>query len=194
MRNLKIILGLLITGSLVILATMVVRTVAPPKGETSPPPEASHSADLKLDRVHYIETQDGVKQWELEAASAVYFKDHNTVLLNKVKATFFAKDQETYVLTAGKGRLDTQTKIIEGFDGVNLVSSSGYHLRTRSLSYRPEKKEIHTAEPVSLEGPHVRVNGVGLVVEIDHRRMKILNQVETILDPMLAGKLPRSKM
>ncbi len=194
MRNLKIIIGLLIIGSLGVVATMVVRTVAPPKGETSPFFEASPSADLKLDRVHYTETQDGVKQWEVEAASAVYFKDSNTVFLDKVKATFFAKDKETYILTAEKGRLDTQTKIIEGFDGVHLVSSSGYHLRTRSLVYRPEKKEIHTADPISINGPYVRVDGIGLVVEIDQQRMKVLNQVETTLDPLVAGKAPRSKM
>lgn len=194
LKNLKFLIGLLIIGSLVVVATMVFRTMAPQDEKTPPVPESSISADLKLDRVHFTETHDGVKEWEVEAVSAVYYKENNAVLLEKVKATFFGKNQETYVLIAEKGRFDTQTKTIEGFDGVRLDSSNGYQLRTRTLKYLSEAKEIRTEDPISMNGPHVQVEGIGLVVEIDRQRVRVLKQVQTTLDPSGLDKIRRSGM
>jgi LPS export ABC transporter protein LptC len=194
MKNLKFFIGLLIIGSLVVVVTMVFRTMAPQGEKTPPVPESSISADLKLDWVHYTETHEGVKEWEVEAVSAVYYKENSAVLLEKVKATFFGKNQETYVLIAEKGRFDTQTKTIEGFDGVRLDSSDGYQLRTRTLKYLSATKEIRTEDPISMNGPHVQVEGIGLVVEIDRQRMRVMKQVQTTLDLSGLEKIHRPRM
>ena len=57
---------------------MVWHALAPGPGNKIRPPKPDVAADLKLDRVHYTETREGVKEWELEAASAVYFKEEKT--------------------------------------------------------------------------------------------------------------------
>jgi LPS export ABC transporter protein LptC len=120
----------------------------------------------------------------LEADSAQYFKDENIVILDKVKATFFGKNGETYVLLGGKGKFNTQTKVIEVFDGIKLDSSDGYHLRTKSLKYQAEKRELSTPDPVEMRGPQLRVEGVGLIVELDRQRLKVLHQVATTISPV----------
>jgi LPS export ABC transporter protein LptC len=194
MKNLKILVGLLIIGSLVGVGVLVFRTMNTQIEKPNPAKELPAAADLKLDRVHYTETHDGVKEWEVEADSALYYKDENTVMLNNVKATFFGKNKETYTLVAAKGKLHTQSKIIEVFDGVELSSSDGYHLITRTLTYQSEKREIRTADAVQMNGPQVRVDGIGLVVEIDRQRMKILQQVTTTLDQWAMKKYVRSDM
>jgi LPS export ABC transporter protein LptC len=70
---------------------------------------------------------------------------------------------------------------MELFDGIKLDSSDGYHLRTQSLKYEAEKKALRTSDPVEMSGPQLRVEGIGLIVELDHQRLRILRQVTTTL-------------
>ena len=176
------------------MGVLVFRTMNAQVEKPNPAKELPAAADLKLDRVHYTETHDGVKEWEVEADSALYYKDENAVMLNNVKATFFGKNKETYTIVATKGKLHTQSKIIEVFDGVELSSSDGYHLITRTLTYQSEKRELWTADAVQMNGPQVHVDGIGLVVEIDRQRMKVLQQVTTTLDQWARKKYVRSDM
>ena len=179
MKRLRSLLGVIILGSLAIVAFMTWRTMAPSAEKKGPVPDSQ--ADLKLDRVHYTETHEGVKEWELEATSAQYFKDESAVLFDKVKATFFAKEGQTYTLVGDKGKFNPQTKEIEIFDGTRLQSSGGYKMRTRSLKYQPGKRELSTADAVEIEGPQLRVEGIGLIVDLDRQWLRVLREVTTTL-------------
>ncbi len=181
MKRVRSFLGVIILSSLAVVGIMTWRTLAPSPEKNIPLPTTS--ADLKLDRIHYTETREGVKEWELEAASAQYFKGENTVLLDKVKATFFGKEGHAYILVGEKGRFNTATKAMELFDGIQLESSDGYQMRTRSLQYQAEKREFCTADAVEIKGPQMRVEGIGLIVDLDRQRMKVLRQVTTTLSP-----------
>lgn len=139
------------------------------------------TADLRLDRVHYTETREGVKEWDLDAASAIYFKEGNTVRLEKIRATFFGREKETYFLEAEKGTFNTQTRVVEVSGDVKIDSSTGYHVRTQHLRYEAEKKELHTSDPVEMKGPELEVKGVGLILDLNQERMKILADVSTTL-------------
>jgi len=192
--TLRSLLGVIVLGSLGGVAVMVWFTMAPGPDKKTPPQKPEIAADLKLDRVHYTETREGVKEWELEAASAVYFKEENAVVLDKVRATFYGKEQESYILVGAKGRFNTQTKVIEVFDGVKIDSSDGYHLRTRSLIYQSEQRELRTSEPVEMDGPDLEVNGVGMVVELNQQRVKILGGVTSTFAPLALKKSSKSAM
>jgi LPS export ABC transporter protein LptC len=80
-----------------------------------------------------------------------------------------------------KGKFNTQTKAIEVFNGITLSSSDGYQMRTRSLKYQAEKRELSTSDAVEITGPQLRVKGIGLIVELDRQQMKVLHQVTTTL-------------
>jgi LPS export ABC transporter protein LptC len=183
LRNVRFLLGLIIVGSLSLVAILTWRTLAPPQGKNVPGNEPAITADLQLNRVKYTETRDGVKEWEIDAASVRYFQEENTVLIEEVKATFFGKNQETYTLLGKRGKFNMRTKAIEVFNGVNLDSSDGYRMRTQSLKYQAEKRELRTSDFVEMSGPQLRVQGTGLVVEIDKQRMKILKRVTTTFFP-----------
>ncbi len=178
-RNWRFILGGMIVAGLALVAILTWRTLAPPPTQPVAQLEPASGADLKLDRMKYTETREGKKEWELEAASVRYFQDKNMVFLENVKATFFGKNQESYVLVAERGKFNAQTKAIEVFDGVKIDSSDGYRMQTRSLEYRAEKRELRTSDPVEMSGPQLHVQGTGLVVDLDHQRLKILKQVTT---------------
>jgi LPS export ABC transporter protein LptC len=181
MRRLRFILGVIILVSLGTVGFLTWRIVAPLHEETETPKGPATSADLKLDKVHYTETREGVKEWELEAICAQYFKEEGTVFFDKVKATFFGKNGEKYVLVGEKGKFNTQTKAIEVFNGIRLSSSDGYQMRTQSLKYQAEKRELSTSDAVEITGPQLRVEGIGLIVELDRQQMKVLRQVTTTL-------------
>jgi len=179
MKKLRLFLGVLIVGGVGLVAVMTWRTLAPLPGKNVPLQEPASAADLQLNRMKYTETREGIKEWELEAASVRYFQDEKLLFLEKVKATFFGKNQETYVLVGERGKFNTQTKAIEIFDGVKIDSSDGYQMQTRSLKYQAEKRELRTSDPVEISGPQLRIQGTGLIVELDHQRVRILKQVTT---------------
>jgi LPS export ABC transporter protein LptC len=188
MKRFRSFLGMVILSCLVGVGFLAWYTINPPARQNPSSHEPTSAADLKLDRLRYTETREGVKEWELEAYSAQYFKEEGTVVFEKITATFFGKNQETYFLEGEKGRLNTKTKAIEAFDGVKLKSSGGYQMATRSLCYRADKRELSTADAVEMNGPAGTITGIGLIVYLDQERMKILNQVTTILVPAARQK------
>lgn len=190
--TLRSLVGVIILGSLGLVGVLVCQTLTPLSSEIPPPSKPDASADLKLDRVHYTETREGRKEWELEAASAIYCKEGDTVMLEKIRATFYGRNQESYHLIGERGRFHTKSKLIEVYDGVKIDSSNGYHMRTRSLKYQADQKELHTSDPVELEGPAVRVEGVGMVVELNRERVRILRGVSTTLSSLEWKKSARS--
>ena len=146
MKKFRLFLGVMILGGVGLVAIMTWRTLAPLQGKNVPLQEPASAADLQLNRMKYTETREGIKEWELEAASVRYFQDEKLLFLEKVKATFFGKNQETYVLVGERGTFNTQTKTIEIFDGVKIDSSEGYQMQTRSLKYQAEKAELSEIE------------------------------------------------
>jgi LPS export ABC transporter protein LptC len=192
--TLRSLVGIIILGSLGGVGIFVWQILTPAPGDKHPPAKADAAADLKLDRVHYTETREGVKEWELEAASAVYYREQNTLALEKVRAIFYGKNQETYVLVGEKGRYNTQTKMIEVYDGVTVDSSLGYQLQTQGLRYQADQKELSTSDPVEMKGPDMQVEGVGMVVELNRQCMKIFGGVTTTLSSWDWKKSSRSTM
>jgi LPS export ABC transporter protein LptC len=193
-RKIRYFLGVIILASLGMVAFLAWRTITPTTEKSAAIPPPNTAGDIKLDRVRYTETHEGIKEWELEAESAVYFKEENTVQLEKIKAKFFGKNLETYVLQGGKGKFNTQTKEIEIFDGVKVDSSDGYQFLTRSLRYQSGKKELTTPDPVEMSGPQVHIQGIGLILEIDSQRLKILRQVQTTLSQLALNDSSRSAL
>jgi len=181
MRRLRSFLGLIILGSLCGVGILAWYTITPQGGKNPPAGEPASAADLKLDRLRYTETREGVKEWELEAASAQYFKEDGTVVFEKIRAAFFGKSEQTYSLEGEKGRFNTQTKALEAFDGVRLETSDGYRLETRALRYQPDTRELSTGDPVEMRGPQGKITGTGLIVNLDQQRIKILRQVNVVL-------------
>lgn len=192
--TLRSLVGMIILGSLGSVGFFVWQALAPTPGDQPPPAKSDVAADLKLDRVHYTETREGMKEWELEAASAVYYREQNTLALEKVRAIFYGKDQETYVLVGEKGRYNTQTKVIEVYDGVKVDSSLGYQLRTQGLRYQADLRELSTSDPVEMKGPDMQVEGVGMVVELNRKCLRIFGGVTTTLSSWEWKKPSRSAM
>ncbi|RLB99006.1 MAG: LPS export ABC transporter periplasmic protein LptC [Deltaproteobacteria bacterium] len=136
-------------------------------------------AALKLNALKQISKKNGIKEWELKAASATLLKDKNQAVLIDVSVIFFTKDNKKVHLTSQKGNLNTKTHDMTFSDKV-VVTYETSTLRTDKLHYN-KKKHIITSDT------HVRLEKKNSVIEADSMTTR-LNESTTILKGHVKGK------
>jgi len=140
---------------------------------------STRGADMQLEKIRFVEDKHGRKTWELEAKSIQQYQDQNMMMLEDVKVTFYSKDGRTFTLSGNQGKYYQDSKDMELVGDVELVSSDGYRFRTHSISYRNEEKKVSTPDPVEIEGELIRLVGKGMLVNMETKTLKVLNQVKT---------------
>ena len=99
------------------------------------PKISTGGADMRLEKIRFVEDKHGQKTWELEAKSVHQYQDQNMMVLEDVKVTFYAKEGRTFFLTGKQGKVYQDSKNVELEGDVVLTSSDGYQLKTHSVSY-----------------------------------------------------------
>jgi len=138
-------------------------------------------ANMRMEKIRFVEDKHGQKTWELEAKSVQQYQDQNTMVLEDVKVTFYAKEGRTIFLTGKQGKVYQDSKNVDLVGDVVLTSSDGYQLKTHSVSYRHLGKIVSTSDPVEIEGEQIRLTGKGMLVDMEAKTFKILSQVKTQL-------------
>lgn len=180
-KGFRVFLFLFLLSSLIAIGVSLLISYHSRREATEVKAFLSPEADVGFDRMHYIETRDGQRDWELEAASARYFKDENLTILDKVKVVFYSKKGITYTLEAREGRFKNDTRDVEVRGDVVITSSEGYQLKTDFLKMVSGGKEISTEDRVVLKGPRLDAEGVGLLIDREAERLTVLNKVKIIL-------------
>jgi LPS export ABC transporter protein LptC len=145
------------------------------------PKVSTGGADMRLEKIRFVEDKHGQKTWELEAKSVNQYQDQSMMVLEDVKVTFYAKEGRTVCLTGKQGKVYQDSKNVEVEGDVVLTSSDGYQLKTHSVSYSHSGKIVSTSDPVEIEGEQLRMTGKGMLVDMEAKTFKILNQVKTQL-------------
>ncbi|MGA2316777.1 MAG: LPS export ABC transporter periplasmic protein LptC [Thermodesulfobacteriota bacterium] len=145
------------------------------------PKASTGGADMRLEKIRFVEDKQGQKTWELEAKSVHQYQEQNIMVLEDVKVTFYAKEGRTIYLTGKQGKVYQDSKNVELVGDVVLTSNDGYQLKTHSVSYRHLEKIVSTSDPVEIDGEQLRLTGKGMLVDIEAKTFKILSQVKTQL-------------
>jgi LPS export ABC transporter protein LptC len=145
------------------------------------PKASTGGADVRLEKIRFVEDKQGQKTWELEAKSVQQYQNQNIMVLEDVKATFFTKEGRTFFLTGKQGKVYQDSKDVELVGDVVLTSSDGYQLKTHSAFYRNLGKTVSTSDPVEIEGEQLRLTGKGMLVDMEAKTFKVLSQVRTQL-------------
>jgi LPS export ABC transporter protein LptC len=145
------------------------------------PKVSTGGADMRLEKVRFVEDKHGQKTWELEAKSVHQYQEQNIMVLEDVKLTFYAKEGRIFYLTGKQGKVYQESKNVDLIGDVVLTSNDGYQLKTQSASYRHSEKIVSTPDPVEIEGEQIRMTGKGMLVNMDAKTFKILSQVKTQL-------------
>jgi LPS export ABC transporter protein LptC len=137
----------------------------------------SETADLQVRDVRFTEVGDSGIKWEVTAEKALYKKEDQLAIFEKIAAKVVMKDGTTYHMTGDKGTLKTDSRDLHIDGNVVIVSETGDRFTTRSLRYRNASRIIETDDPVEMESGSIRVNGVGMVFPLDENRISLLSKI-----------------
>ncbi len=178
--KMAILLSILLVGGIVLGSLWSNLLSIKSSERTERLPEVSTGgADMRLEKIRFVEDKHGQKTWELEAKSIQHFQDQNLMILEDVKVTVYLKEGRILTLTGKKGKVHQETKDMELMGDVLLTSSDGYRLKTHSLSYHHRDKIVKSSDPVEIEGEQLRLTGKGMRVEMENKIFKVLSQVKT---------------
>jgi len=141
-------------------------------------PANAKNADMQFQKIHYTSTNEqGIKEWELTAITANYFRGKKLAEFEKVDVTFYYKQGRVFTLRGDIGRLNMETKDITLTGNVIGTSNDGYRFQTQSLLYNAQKRQAETDDKAILEGPQFNLEGKGMIVDIEKEKVFLLSDV-----------------
>jgi LPS export ABC transporter protein LptC len=143
------------------------------------PKISAEGADVRLEKIRFVEDKHGEKTWELEAKSIQQYQDKNFMELEDVKVTVYMEGGRTVTISGNKGKVHQDSKDMELVGNVLLTSSDGYRLKTHSVSYHHSERKVTTPDLVEIEGKEIQLVGTGMFVDMEAKTIKVLNQVKT---------------
>ena len=147
----------------------------------------SNDASVSLNSFDYCDVREGSARWILRAARAHYFHDKQETVLSQVNAIFYLRDGGKVELQGEQGIFHNDSNNMEISGHVYLRYGDDYTLITDRLFYDRDKELIHTAASVFLEGQGITLKGQGMRLEIATRTVRILKNIETTLQGVIAG-------
>lgn len=147
-------------------------------------------ADAELKDVCYTEVKNGVKEWALNADSASYYENKDTLLLNCLHMVFYGKDDKQVTVIGKRGKLNTNTKDVEIYGEVVVIPDDSYRLKTNSLRYSSGNRSLSTKDMVWIVGQDIVMEGEGLEFHVDTKRVAVLKDVRTVVrgyKPLIRG-------
>jgi len=134
--------------------------------------------DLQIKGFVYTEVGEGDSQWEMKADTATYYRKKNLALFDRVQIKINMSDGKSFILTADKGEMFTDTKDVKIIGNVVIVSDTGDKFHTDYLNYNEEERKFFTNAPVTMENKFMKIKGVGLTLFIKKGQLKLSSMVK----------------
>lgn len=176
--RIPLLLTILILAGIVALTLWVNLRGKRSMEEKARDPISTEGADQRMERIHLVEERAGKKVWELEASAISQYQ--SDLHLRDVKAVYYARDGRSFTLRGDQAKVNQESKDMEISGNVVLLSSDGYRLKTRSISYRHAKKQAETEEPIEFEGEGILLTGKGMLIDMEEKTFKVFHQVKTL--------------
>lgn len=179
-RNFLLLLALLLAG---VLAAIVLMRYRSPVELAEVAKVLPTGVDVALQDINYTHTEGGVARWRLVAKQVEHRAAEKFTALRDLQVTFYdVKGAEQGTLTALNGQVNADYSVVEVRDKVEIVSS-GYTLQTDHLTYRQQDRSISTDAPVRLVSADLKLDGVGLNLNLDTKRLRIPARVHVVIQP-----------
>lgn len=142
------------------------------------------NVDVSLQRVHYTETRQGVKRWDLSADRAEYSKDKETTILSGVRLVVAGKGKTgDFTVTADRADYQNETKDIQLSGNVHGASASGMDFTTSRLNYVAARSQLETDQAVRFKDGGMLIEGTGMEFHTQTRRLKLMKNVSAVYQP-----------
>ena len=126
--------------------------------------DISKLSDQRMGGVHLVESQQGLRDWELFAKSAEGSQASGTWKLHQVRVLFYNKEKVEFTVVGDHGSIDSKSKDLSILGNVATRSENGYVFQTSSIFYSSHKRQILSPNQVIMTSPK-DVSGEGLMLK-----------------------------
>lgn len=180
-RRIKYILFFCILCLAVSILVVFSRHRLGPGNSSQPEPPESTEAVLSIQRFRHTATQDGRKQWTLEADSAQLHADPSEARLINIHARFFLENGLTLTLTADRGVLQLDTNNMSA-SGHIVIRTPEYTIESENLHYDHQLHMIQSVSPVNVTGPSFLLKSGQMAYSIQTGEITCTDHVEGVFN------------
>jgi LPS export ABC transporter protein LptC len=131
-----------------------------------------------------VKIKDGKMVWEVKADDAQYFEDEQQVVVQKPEVTFYMEEdgrRARLVGTEGRLTLDGKELAAVALRGDVVLLIDDLEFRTDEAHYDHAADRIAAPGVVTIHGKTLDVRGLGLEVDVTPKRVRLLDDVHTVL-------------
>jgi len=151
-------------------------------------PALPRNVEISLSKIHYTETKNGIKQWDLFAEKGEYDKARDVTVLTGVRMVLHEKDKSGDItLVADRADYFNGSKDVALSGNVVATSESGMEFATARASYKSDRSVVVTDDRVSFTDGTLSVTGVGMEFFVKTRQVRVLRDVTATVVPGKRG-------
>ena len=137
--------------------------------------------DQAIENFTLTHTNQGEKEWELEADRAEIYEKERKTIVHGLKLKFYDQGKITSILTANRGEISSPSGDMEVKGDVVVTSErEGITLNTESLKWDARRRKIFTDDFVRQEKAETIITGQGLESDAELERLVIKKDVRVI--------------
>lgn len=151
-------------------------------------PALPRNVELSLNTIHYAETKNGVKQWDLFAEKGEYDKSRDVTRLSRVRLVLYKSGKSGNVtLVSDEADYFNASKNVKLAGRVEAKSESGMEFTTSRAAYEADRSLILTDDVVRFTDGGMSVTGLGMEFSVKDRQVRILKDVTATVTPRKKG-------
>ena len=161
---------------------MVSHMEARSQSTASVPLQEQQGADAWIQGFSYHQTRSGSTKWVVTAEQAKVFDEEKIAKLQTVKVQLFDQDfqKEQMVIISEEGVMNTANNdfdLVSRNEKTVMSFESGYQVFSDRLTWKEEAQQIHTEDPVVIQGAGMVITGTGLIGDTQKNEFQLLNNV-----------------
>ncbi|MGQ9920702.1 MAG: LPS export ABC transporter periplasmic protein LptC [Desulfobacca sp.] len=167
------------------LAGSLVLPLAAADQPPAPPPLAPEKQG-EMQEILLTEIQEGDKKWVLRAANADFVREKDRIVLSRVWVEIFGLEGGSLIITGDTGSIGIKSRDLT-LTGNVQATGPDYTFASAEVHYHPQTRILSAPGPITLESPHLSVEGRNLTVDLKTHKLELAQHDKTQL--RLRGRL-----
>lgn len=151
-------------------------------------PALPRNVEISLSKIHYTETKNGIKQWDLFAEKGEYDKARDVTRLSGVRLVLHERGKRGDItLVSDQADYFNASKDVKLSGNVVAKSESGMEFTTGQAFYQSNRSVVITDDRVRFTDSGMSVTGIGMELFVKTRQVRILRDVTATVTPGKRG-------
>lgn len=179
MKKIRQLLAVTILALITVVTVVIIlKTIKTPRPEDVLA-KLPKNIDISLQQIHFTETKNGAKQWDLTANKAELDQTGTVSHLSGVKLiVILDKSPGNVTLTSDKADYFMKTKDVTLIGHVHAVTASGMTFNSSTAQYHAARSLLSSPDRVFLSDGNVDVEGTGLEMVTTTGKARLLQEVK----------------